>query len=383
MQEEQKERRTVAEAVDAFLEDGGTSQNWSRSTRNNYAADLKRLNEQFGKVPVNQIQAEELQDYLDALTNRHGEPVTKQTYNRHHSTLRRFFAWLVKNGEIEASPMADVKRRRMQERRRPGMTSDQRKAFFGNITDLRDQVLFALIDDCEWELSDALSVNIEDVISADGTWQVSEKGKAMGLDKLSTETVVSLRTLALESMDAREGALFRSRHGRLSYSRAYRAFREYSRDIATVDGKPLTLSQLAQRPEEPELVVPHVGQLGWEQDTVATLPLPGSAENQNKEDVLDYLHENKFKGFAETPFGEMKYIRSLEENYCVEVALHHDVVWVTILDTSIEEEEQQVIFKEKISYPNWEAGFKEINARWPEIKEGRRKQRLAKLEEEK
>ncbi len=92
---------TVAEAITRFLD-----RDWSERTRQNFASDLKRFREAFGKRRVDLVKADELQTYLDGLTTRRGgseRPVSAQTFNRHFGTLCNVFGWLERLEENEAS----------------------------------------------------------------------------------------------------------------------------------------------------------------------------------------------------------------------------------------------------------------------------------------
>jgi len=226
----------VQEAVDDFL-----SRNWSPNTQRNFAADLRRFTQTFGPQPVDQISAPAVQGYLDGLTTRQGEPVAAETYNRHHGTLHNFFRWLVKQDELDHSPMEKVDRQRMSERLPRPLTQGQVLVFFGRIQSRRDGALFSLLYGSGLRIGEALSLNIEDLDLAESTFRVVGKGERIGY--LAEGAIRWIRRYLRERGPVDEGPLFVSRQGRLSYAMASRLFRKYAEGLEE-KGPPLTLHQL-------------------------------------------------------------------------------------------------------------------------------------------
>ena len=362
-------RMIVAQAVEAFLDDGRERKKWSQSTRNNYGTDLKGFAGRHGQLPVDQVSTESVRDYLDSLRNWHDDPVAPQTYNRHYSTLRSFFGWLESEGQIDTPPMAGVARKRIGEQLRPPMTGDQVQTFFAKIPEQRDRILFTVINECGLELSEALTLNIDDVYIADRPLQVSEKAKSMGLEKLSERTIRLLRSYVMEESNTREGPLFASKQGRpLSYSRAYRLFREYTRDIETSDGKPLTISQLAQSKASEQMAKMVSSGL---RDSDQSKVIEENEMKENRELVLKSLLENGFKEFATGDlFGSVVYRHTIKTAGSVEVALRENFVRVTFWDTS-QEGPGDFIYEAEALYGNWKFRMVEINERWEQIKKYR------------
>ena len=229
---------TVQTAVDAFL-----SRRWSANTQRNYASDLKRFVQAFGSRPVATLAAAELQDYLDGLTNRQGDPVAAETYNRHHGTLHNLFGWLVKQEEIDYSPMDQVDRQRLGERLPRPMTPGQVQTFFGRIQPRRDGALFALLYGSGLRIAEALSLNVEDLDLSGGTLRVVGKGDRERVGYLAEEATRWLRRYLRERGRPTRGPLFLSRQGRLSYAMAGRLFRKYAAGLEE-NGQPLTIHQL-------------------------------------------------------------------------------------------------------------------------------------------
>jgi integrase/recombinase XerD len=229
---------TLSEAVEDFL-----ARDWSQHTLINFTSDLRRFSHAFDQRPIDQITSVEIQDYLDGLTNRQGEPVAAETYNRHYGTLGNLFGWLVRQEELEYSPMSKVDRKRMSARLPRPMTAGQIQAFFNRIDSKRDQALFSLLLRSGLRVSEALSLDIEDLNMAEKIFQVIGKGNCERVGYLSEETVERIRRYLRERRRPRSGALFVSRQGRLSYAMVHRLFKKYAQGLEE-SGRALTIHQL-------------------------------------------------------------------------------------------------------------------------------------------
>jgi site-specific recombinase XerD len=233
---------TVAEAAETFLD-----RDWSEHTHRNFASDLKRFREVFGRRRVDRVKADEVQAYLDGLTTSRGgpkRPVSVQTFNRHFGTLCNLFGWLERQDEIDRSPMGKVERRKIGERLPRPMSRDQVHAFFSRIDGLRDKALFSLLYGSGLRVSEALGLDIEEMDLAEREFRVVGKGDRERIGYLAEDTIKLLRRYLRERGRPRRGPLFESRHGtKLSYSMAWRLFRKYADGLEEHD-QPLTIHQL-------------------------------------------------------------------------------------------------------------------------------------------
>jgi integrase/recombinase XerD len=220
---------------------------WSVHTRRNFASDLKRFREAFGRRRVDRLQADDLQDYLDGLTTSRGgpeRPVSAQTFNRHFGTLCNLFGWLERLEEIDRNPMDKVERRKLGERLPRPMSQDQVQAFFGRIDESRDKALFSLLYGSGLRVSEALELDIEELKLEEREFRVVGKGDRERVGYLAEDTLKLLRRYLRERGRPRQGPLFESRNGtRLSYSMAWRLFRKHA-DGLEENGQPLTIHQL-------------------------------------------------------------------------------------------------------------------------------------------
>jgi len=230
---------TVEEACEAFL-----GRDLSPNTCRNFRSDLRRFCRAFGRRPVSSIAPQEIRDYLDGLTTRTGEPVSTETHNRHFGTLGNLFSWLIRQGEAESNPMATLERRRIGDRLPRPMSPEQIEAFFSRIQDLRDRALFSLLYRSGLRIEEALSLDVGDVNSEDGTFRVIGKGNSERVGYLGEETKPLLRRYLRARGNPQSGPLFASRQGRLSYPMARILFNRHAEGLTQPDGKPVTLHQL-------------------------------------------------------------------------------------------------------------------------------------------
>ena len=216
---------TVEDAVEQFLD-----RDWSPNTRRSFASDLSRFRTAFPGRPVTDLTPGELQEYLDGLTSKHdpSRPVSPATYNRHYGTLTNLFRWLERQEEIDRSPLSKVDRRKEGERLPRPMTEKQIAAFFHRIDDLRDRALFDLLYRSGLRIAEALDLDIEKLNLKDGTMRIVGKGNRERVGYLSDQTSKLIRRYLRERGRPRQGPLFVTREGRLTYARAYQLFQEYA-----------------------------------------------------------------------------------------------------------------------------------------------------------
>ena len=231
----------VEDAVEQFLD-----RDWSPHTRRNFTSDLSRFRTAFASRAVTNLSSAEIQYYLDGLTTTRGgteEPVSAATFNRHFGTLRNLFGWLERQEEIDRNPMARVDRRKEGERLPRPMNEAQIAAFFKKITGIRDRVLFSILHRSGLRIAEALDLNIEKLNLKDSTMRIVGKGNRERVGYLSEETSKLIRRYLRERGRPRQGALFATREGRLTYARVYQLFQEYAAGLEDGD-KRLTIHQL-------------------------------------------------------------------------------------------------------------------------------------------
>ena len=230
---------TVNQAAEEFL-----SRDFSPNTQKAFQHDLGRFIKAFSGQPASNLSSKQIAGYLGGLTGKDDKPVKPATYNRHYGTLNNFFAHLFRQEEIQVNPLARVERRRNGKPLPRPLSPGQIEAFFANIGDLRDRSFFSLLYRSGIRVSEALSLNVEDLKIEDGTFRIQGKGDKERVGYLGEETVSLVRRYFRGRGNPKSGPLFESREGRLSYPRAYQLFRGYAAGMKNPDGSALTIHQL-------------------------------------------------------------------------------------------------------------------------------------------
>jgi len=228
----------VVEVCEVFLE-----RDLSPNTRKSFKSDLAQFCKTFGRRQVHTIQSKEIQDYLAKLKGRDG-PAKPETCNRHLGTIHNLFTWLCRQGDLDENPAARVERRRIGSRLPRPMKREQIETFFGRLKDIRERALFSLLYRSGLRIDEALSLDVEDINFADGTFRVIGKGDAERMGYLSEETKPFLRRYLRNSGRRKTGPVFASRQGRLSYHMARVLFKGAADGLENPDGTPITIHQL-------------------------------------------------------------------------------------------------------------------------------------------
>ena len=114
---------------------------------------------------ITQVTAADVREFLTALERNGVTPSTR--YNR-YSGCRQFFAWCVREDELEASPMANVRPPKVPELRTEMLTTEQMKALLADcagkdFVSRRDTAIILLFADTGVRLSELTNLTVDDV----------------------------------------------------------------------------------------------------------------------------------------------------------------------------------------------------------------------------
>ncbi len=230
---------TVDEAAEDFLE-----RDFTPNTRRNFECDLRRFRADYGKRGVETVTRSEVSDHLASLKGRGKKPAAPETVNRHRTTLHSLYEWLIREEELDVNPVARAERKKTGNRLPRPMTSKQVKSVFSNLSGLRERTLFSLLYRSGLRIQEALSLDIEDVNFPSATFRVIGKGDDERAGYLSEETRPLLRRYLRGRGKPKEGPLFASRQGRLSYGTARLMFNKAASGLKNPDGSGVTIHQL-------------------------------------------------------------------------------------------------------------------------------------------
>ena len=194
---------------------------------------------------IDQLMAADILEEFEELKaeGRGGKQAPAETVNRHRATLHALYEWLIRDEELEVNPVARVERKKVGGRLPRPMTHKQIQTFFSGLSGSREQALFSLLYRSGLRVDEALSLNIEDVNFRSGTFRVIGKGDDERVGYLSEETKPLLRRYLRDRGRPKEGPLFVSRQGRLSYAMARGHFNKAAW-LRNPDGSRVTIHQL-------------------------------------------------------------------------------------------------------------------------------------------
>ncbi len=234
-----------------------------------YRLDLERFVDNFGDKAADQLSSEEINKYLLALTTRSGKRVSVSTQNRHYATLSCFYNWLIRRAQVSENPMKAIARRKPNKDAGEVNSKDiirhlekeTIEKIMLNAKSVREEFLFDLLYSSGLRISEALSLNVQDVRNGVITIRQGKGNKARVtyLSKQSEklfkrylekrtpdrDVMVGARTPEERERVRNEGALFTTNNGtRLGYHRANQLFKQASAEFKNSDNSVLTIHQL-------------------------------------------------------------------------------------------------------------------------------------------
>lgn len=185
--------------------------------------DAKTLSQRLLEVTAADVRA-----YLALMRN---SEYSKATVARKLATLRSFYKYLVRTGEIEASPVSAVRSPRQDKRLPKCLDIGQIEALMsapdtGTLLGSRDRALLETLYAAGLRVSELVGLDIEDYEQLSETLRIRGKGKKERLAPIGSKAVEAIdaymrnRTRSLGT--AQRGPLFVNKHGRRLSCRSVR-----------------------------------------------------------------------------------------------------------------------------------------------------------------
>lgn len=212
-------------------------------------ADRLRSKEQLSPrtlgAKVLDVSPTEIRTYLAVLRN---SEYSKSTVARKLATLRSFYKYLVRIGQVRTSPVSVIRTPR-QEKRLPKYLDVQQVASLLEAPDsstllgARDRAILETIYSAGLRVSELVSLNIEDLEEFSEVLRIRGKGKKERLAPLGAKAVEAIDGYLLKRAAAfgaaRKGPLFVNKYGkRLSQRSVRRKLEKYGR----IAGIPMQIS---------------------------------------------------------------------------------------------------------------------------------------------
>lgn len=152
--------------IGRFLSDN----DFSANTRRAFASDLKNFSDWFTKVNkerfvISRVTTGDVSSYRDYLRREKTQAVA--TVNRALVTVRRFFNWLVEEGQLTANPARKVKELKRQQLAPKGLDRAQVRKLLREVElrgDIRADALFSLLLYTGCRVGDIVALEIGDLM---------------------------------------------------------------------------------------------------------------------------------------------------------------------------------------------------------------------------
>lgn len=166
---------TVAADVDAFLRHVAIERGLSANTVAAYRRDLTVYAawlEQQGVVDIGAVTPAMLSAFAVHLGTREESPLTASSLARMLSTVRGFHRFLLEEGRVEADAARDLRPPKLPSRLPKAITVEQVSALLAatdgdDVAALRDKALLELMYATGARVSEAVGLNVDDVIDTD------------------------------------------------------------------------------------------------------------------------------------------------------------------------------------------------------------------------
>ncbi|WP_150467916.1 site-specific tyrosine recombinase XerD [Francisella sp. SYW-9] len=211
----------MSTVVDAFLDNLWLEHGLSQNTISSYRTDLKFLQNYFSKADLVSLDFEQLYAFI---SYRSKNGYSSRSNARMISTLRKFYAWLVRSGQTESNPTAKLTMPKLAKSLPKDMTEADVEALLQapDLTldiGIRDRAMLELMYATGLRVSELVGLDVENVDINIGVIQVLGKG--------SKERIVPMGEYALEFLQKyftesrpnlaknfKEKAIFISQHSR-------------------------------------------------------------------------------------------------------------------------------------------------------------------------
>jgi integrase/recombinase XerC len=152
--------------IDRFLSDN----DFSTNTRRAFATDLRNFSDWFTQVNkerfvISRVTTGDVSSYRDYLRREKTQAVA--TVNRALVTVRRFFNWLVEEGQLTANPARKVKELKRQQLAPKGLDRAQVRKLLREVElrgDIRADALFSLLLYTGCRVGDIVALEIGDLM---------------------------------------------------------------------------------------------------------------------------------------------------------------------------------------------------------------------------
>ena len=197
---------------------------YSEFTVENYARDLKSFKKYLdddGELSYLNVDKYQIRDYISLKMQNNS--LKNRSLNRHLSSLRGFYSYLVDNKKIEANPFSVIRSLKV-EKKLPSVLSEsqikelyQYKTSKDDLLDYRNQLMIRLILDSGLRLSELINLTLNNINFEDNMLLIRGKGNKDRFTFFTNETkemfVYYLETIRNKLINEDTNIVFLSKQG--------------------------------------------------------------------------------------------------------------------------------------------------------------------------
>lgn len=213
----------LIEWIGRFLDHLRYERQLSPNTLSNYSRDLQRIQSWSVEQELrswNHLTPHQVRTYV---SQRHRSGISGKSLQRELSTLRSFFKYLLREGEVENNPAQGIRAPKTTRKLPPTLDADQISALLEAASDdpleIRDLAMIELFYSSGLRLSELVSINLGDIDREDATLEVTGKGNKSRRVPVGSKALKALeawekvRHLLAQAAEPAEPALFVSKRG--------------------------------------------------------------------------------------------------------------------------------------------------------------------------
>lgn len=209
--------------IEKFIRYLEIEKNYSQHTILNYRLDLEGFKNFLGAVDLERVDYLVLRKYLASLKEKN---LTNRTVNRHLSSLRSFFRFLIREGYLKTNPILSISSPKQEKHLPAFLTEEEVSRLIDSVIPkdergLRDRAVLETFYSTGMRISELAGLDAEEVDFIGGIVKVMGKGKKERILPIGDQAISAIRAY-LDKRRKQADALFLNKGGRRISTRGIR-----------------------------------------------------------------------------------------------------------------------------------------------------------------
>ncbi len=201
--------------IEKFMRYLEIEKNYSKHTVTNYRLDLEEFKQFLGDLNLEKIDYLILRKYLAQLKEKN---LKVRTVNRHLSTLRSFFKFLIREGYLKTNPITSLSSPKQEKHLPLFLTEEEVTKLITAVQPkdergLRDRAVLETFYSTGIRVSELVGLKVQDIDFIGGVIKVLGKGKKERIVPIGDIAIAAIRAY-LEKRKKQQEALFLNKSGR-------------------------------------------------------------------------------------------------------------------------------------------------------------------------